>query len=147
MVIGASNQVAYVPYSMDNIKIGYGLPPNFIAGFQYVFARHLTAQEKLHMCLTGNGIFTKNLNNSGIIEFAVLQDTLSTATIALLHMTGVAWPMFFTDISTLGTTSVFADKVRRIGTPEKRKAKYPGFDIFTFGAPRLKISEGTRQLA
>lgn len=146
-VIGASNRAAYVPHSMDNVMLGYGLPPNFVAGLHYVFARRNFPPYKMHMSLTGKGVPVPNQNKSGIIEFAVLQDTLSTGTIALLELTGLSWPMFFTDISTNGLTTIFAAKVVRVGTPEKRKGRMPGLDIYTFETDVLLISEGPRNLA
>jgi hypothetical protein len=138
-----SQRVDYVPHDINDVMVMVGVPPIRVRGLEYVMAQRSVSPQKLHMCLTGNGTFTRNTNQSGIIEIAVLAKTLSVTMLELINI-GIAWPIAITDTGTAGLSTVLADKAMRVATPEWRKGKFPGLDIFTFATPRLIISHGTQ---
>jgi len=139
-----SNEVDYIPHDIRDVLVLYGLPPVPVYGLEYVFARHNEPQTRLVMSLTGKGVFVPNQNKSGVIEFAVLNGTVTGAGIQIVEMLGMPFPMVITDKSSGGLSTVVALSARLIGTPEWRREALPGLDIYTFACDDLFISTGLR---
>jgi len=137
-------EIAYLPHSISDIKIIYGVPPVPIIGLNYIWAKHNVPQVKLFKCLTSSGVFGSNLNTSGIIEIGILDGSLSCGGIQIMGLTGIPFPIIVTDLNSGGTSTVVATACRQAGTPEWRKEAFVGVQIFTFETPRLLISQGIK---
>ncbi|MCP4709222.1 MAG: hypothetical protein GY869_11405, partial [Planctomycetes bacterium] len=92
-IVGADGEVNYEPWSMDDVKIFYGIPPIRVRGFEYVIARHNFPQWKLVMSLTGSGVFVPNNNKSGTIEIGILNGSASVAGVDIIQLTGIPFPL------------------------------------------------------
>jgi len=141
---GEGNKVNYLPHNFQKVNLLYGMPPLQIHGLKYLFAQHNHPQNNMHMSLTGGGVFVPNLNKSGIIEFAILANSLSSSGIFAMQLSGIAWPLSVIDLQTNGLSTWIATKAMQIGTPQDRKEAFPGLEIYTFATPKLLISKGTR---
>lgn len=139
-----SEEPNFRPYDIRRTVITYGIPPIPLRGIQYVFARHNVQQNKLIMGLSGQGVFVSNQNQSGIIEFGILNGSVACAEIELMELTGIPMPIVLTDLDTDGTSTVLASGCRRTGSPEWRRELLPGIDVYTFETPLLLISDGLR---
>ncbi len=137
-------KIDYVPYSMDDVVIMYGIPPFKVGSVDYVFAQHANAEARLVMGLNAEGVFVNNKNKSGIIEFGLLNGSLSGGAIQVANMTGIPFPVAITDKSSKGTSTVLGSACRMIATPGWRRALFPGLTIYTLHTPRLLISQGVR---
>lgn len=137
-------RVDYMPHNIKDTTVMYGIPPFLVGGLDYVFARYTNAQNKLVMSLNAKGVFVRNRNKSGIIEFGILNGTATGAGIQLAEMPGIPFPIIVSDSSTGGTGTCVALKCKRVGTPEWRRGASPGLDIYTFESSTLLISTGTR---
>lgn len=141
-VVGGN--VNYLPYDISQIVITYGVPPIPIRGLEYVWAKHNNPQKKLVMSLNGKGVFVSNNNTSGIIEIALLGESVSCAGIQAMGLTGIPFPIAISDMTTGATSSVLASACQLVETPEWRREKMPSLNIFTFATPKLIISNGLR---
>lgn len=138
-------RVVYLPYNLSKVQLTVGAPPLPITGIQYIAAFHSNPQTRRIMSLTGDGKFVSNRNQSGVIEFAVQANTVSTGVLEILNLTGVPFPVSVIDRTTGGTSAVFASKCRRVGTPEWRRALAPDAEIFTLSTTNLVRFEGVRK--
>jgi hypothetical protein len=138
-------RVVYIPYNLSKVDLLVGSPPLPIHGVQYIVASHSNPQTRRIMSLTGKGRFVGNLNQSGIIEFALQSTTVSTGILEVLNLTGVPFPISVIDRTTNGSSAVFASQCRRVGTPEWRRAAAPDLEIFTFSTIKLIRLEGVRE--
>lgn len=136
--------VNYLPYSMADTFMTVGAPPVTVKGLQYVFANRMNRSVGMRMSLNAKGIYLDNQNKSGIVEFAVLSNTVTTGAMELMNLTGIAGPIFITDKSTKGTSTVLGTKAKLIQTPEWRRSKFPNLQIFTYHVASLNISHGVR---
>ncbi len=137
-------KVDYVPYSMDDVVIMYGVPPFKVGGIDYVFAQRTNDEVRMVMGLNGKGVFIENKNKSGIIEFGLQNGSLSGGAIQVANMTGIPFPVAITDKSSKGTSTVLGSACRLIQTPGWRRDLFPGLTIYTLHTPRLLISQGVR---
>ncbi len=138
------DRVDFLPYNLRDVLVLYGVPPTPIKGLGYVFARHNRSQTRLVMGLSGKGVYLNSKNKSGIIEFATMTGSGTGGIVQLFELTGIPMPIIVQDIASGGTSLATAPSCRRIGTPEWRREKFPGVDIFTFACDNLVISDGVR---
>ena len=134
----------YLPYDISKVDVSYGTPPNVVKGLEYVFARHFNPQTQMVMSLTGKGVFVGNNNMSGVIEFAVLGESVSSGMVQLSELAGIPFPIFITDRTTGGTSFVIGTACRQVATPDWRRELLPNLNIYTFSTPRLIMSNGVR---
>ena len=137
-------KIDYVPYSMEDVVIMYGIPPFKIGGLDYVFAQRANPDAAMVMGLNAKGIFVDNRNKSGIIEFGLQNGCLSSGAVQVANMTGIPFPVIVTDKSSAGTSTVLGSGCRVIETPGWRRALFPTLTIWTLHTPRLLISQGVR---
>lgn len=137
-------KIDYLPHDIGNVKIMYGLPPVKLGGFDYVMAYRTNREASLVMSLTTSGVFVNNRNKAGIIEFGLLEGSLSGGAVQIANMTGIPFPVAITDTSSMGTSTVLGSACRAIRTPEWRRALFPSLTIYTLHTPRLLISQGVR---
>jgi hypothetical protein len=137
-------RVDYLSYDITMVVISVGAPVIAVEGWNYVWARHNQPQTRLVMSLGGNGVFVGNRNQSGMIEIGIMGETASSAGIQALEMTGIPLPIHIADGTTGGTGFVLGTACRQVGTPEWRREKIPGMNIFTFATDRLIVSPGLR---
>lgn len=143
---GDANLVTYVPHDFRDVQVMVGVPPVPIHGLEYVFTQHINPQNTFHSSLGGGGV--RNRNTTGIIEFAVLQNSLASAKLTALELTQIAWPVFVVDraVTPYGLNTWFGDKCKRVGTPQDRKGRFPDLEIYTFQAARLTIARASREV-
>jgi hypothetical protein len=135
----------YVAYDMSEVQVMVGLPPLVLKGIQYVTAVHRAPQNKLVMGLGGSGTHVGNFNQSGIIEIGMMATTAHTASIDVLDLTGIPFPITIIDKTTTATAAVYGAKCRRVGTPEWRRTLAPELEIYTFNSDRLAMTGGIRK--
>lgn len=138
------DKVDYMPHSLANAVVLYGVPPVPVRGLDYVFARYKHPQNRLVMSLNGKGVYVSNNNKSAIIEFGILNGTVTGAGVQIAELVGIPFPIILTDKTSGGTSTCIALSCRRVGTPEWRREKLPGVDIYTFETDRLLMSTGVR---
>jgi hypothetical protein len=138
------DQLAYLPYSINDVAVAFGAPPAPIVSLDYVFARHNAPQNKMFSSLTGSGVFVVNANQSGIVEFGIMNGSISAGVIEVAQTLGIPFPITITDLSSGGTSSVLATACREVETPEWRREAFPGVRVYTFETPRLLIFHGIR---
>jgi len=138
-------RVNYAAYDLSKVVLTVGAPPIILHGIDYIMSAHRVPQNRMVMGLNAKGKFVSNRNKSGLIEFGLMANTISTGILEILQLAGVAFPISVIDRTTNATSAVFASKCRRVGTPEWRRAAAPELEIFTFHTPRLLKSEGVRK--
>lgn len=146
-VVGAVDRVDYVSYNFKDVLFLYGAPPINVSGLHYVFARHNFPQRKMIMDLRAKGFAASNRNKSGIIEFGILEGSISTAAIEVIQLTGIPAPINVIDRSSNGLSTVTCKSAVQVGTPEWRREKLPGISVYTFETAELYIARGPRELA
>lgn len=134
----------YLAYNIQDTKVVVGLPPIPIVGLDYIGARYIAPQVQRFPCLTGGGAFVSAKGRAGVIEIGLLSASASVGAIQLLELTGVAFPIYSTDVASGGTSFIFADACRSVATPEWRRSKTTGVTTYTFSTNRLIISQGMR---
>lgn len=137
-------KIDYVPYSMEDVVIMYGIPPFKVGSLDYVFAQRANPEARMVMGLNAKGVFVNNRNKSGIIEFGLQNGSLSGGAIQVANLTGIPFPVAVTDKSSKGTSTVLGSACRMIQTPGWRRALFPDLTIYTLHTPRLLISQGVR---
>lgn len=137
-------QIDFLPYSINDIDIKYGVPPVPVIGLHRVSARYQNNQKKLFKSLTGGGVFASNANQSGFIEFEILNGSPTCGGVQLMSLTGIPFPITVVDLNSGGTSTVISSACQQTVTPEWRKEATPGTIIYTFETPRLLISQGVR---
>jgi len=138
------DRLGYAPHNMAKVRLFYGVPPVPISGLNYVWAKHDNQQTVMKMGLNG-GRFIPNKNQSGTIEFALLSGSVSNGIFQLALLTGIPFPLIVYDTQSSGTSWAAAGAATRVGTPEWRKEKMPGFHIYTFKTQNLAISQGIKK--
>ena len=142
--ISADGNVNYQAYDIRDTNFFYGVPPVPIIGVDYISASFTAARTRMFRCLTGNAVHASNLNISGTIEVGLLSGSVSGAAIQMMNFTGVPFPIFIEDGKSGGTSTVTGTACRLIDTPEWRRDRTPGLDIYTFSVDKLVISHGIR---
>lgn len=140
---GGNSAGIYTPYRFNSTKTAAGVPPVPIEGLDYIWARHKVPQVALVMGLTGTGLFLQNRNQSGIVEFGLMNGAGCIAALEMFQLTGIPFPVTSLDTACQGS-GIIALECRRVETPEWRRAKFPSLDIYTFETPRLMINWGIR---
>jgi hypothetical protein len=137
-------KLAYAPHSMAKVQLYYGAPPSLLSGIEYVFASFDNAQTVLKMGLDGGGRYIPNRNQSGTIEFAIIDGTLSNGIVQLALETGIPYPIYVIDTQSEGTSFLHAETCTRVSTPEWRKERAIGMQLYTFQTKKLIMSAGVK---
>lgn len=137
------DQPDYVAHNIKNTSIFYGVPPVQIKSWQYFSAKYNHRQNGRIMCLSGKGVFLPNRNMSGIIEIGILSATAECASIELLDLSGVAYPLYATDTKAIGSFAL-GTGCKKISVPEWKRSLLPDLAIYRFEVDRLWISTGVR---
>jgi hypothetical protein len=139
------DRLAYAPHNMSKVRLFYGVPPVPISGLYYVWAKHDNPQTVLKMGLDSKGRFIPNKNQSGTIEFALIDGSVSNGIFQLAILTGIPFPIVSYDTQSAGTSFVAAGAAKRVATPEWRKEKAIGMQIYTFKTQVLITSTGIKK--
>lgn len=139
------DRLAYAPHNMADVRLFYGVPPVPMSGLDYVFATFDNPQTQLKMGLTGKGRYIHNKNQSGTIEFALIDGSVSNGIMQLSLLTGIPYPIVVYDTNSAGTSWIAAGSATRVGTPSWRKDLAVGMQIYTFKTAQLFMSTGIKK--
>jgi len=139
------DRVGYKPHNMADVRLFYGVPSVPISGLDYIFAMHDNPQTVMKMSLTGQGRYINNNNQSGTIEFGLISGSVSNGLMQLAIATGIPLPIVCYDTNSAGTSWAVAGAATRVGTPEWRKERALGIEVYTFKTANLLMSAGIKQ--
>lgn len=139
------DRVAYAPHNIAAVQLFYGVPPVSLSGLDYVFAMFDNPQNVLKMGLGSSGRFVPNRNQSGTIEFALIDGSISNGIVQLGSETKIPFPIVVQDTRSAGTSYISAESCMLVSTPEWRKELTVGMKVYTFKTKKLTISTGIKK--
>lgn len=143
-ILNGGHSEEYVKYSPKDVIITAGIPGQKITGWHYVTAYHNAPQRKLWPNLGGRGVFTPNVNQSGIIEIGIIHGAVSGGALEIIDAAGIPVPIVIADICTGGTSNVLSTSCMRVGNPRWRRSNRLDIVSYQFAATFLSISWGVQ---